>query len=203
VSARPGAAGRNVRGPAASLGLGILLIALGTLVGLAAGWRLWLAAVEPTAAAPGPRPTPWAKVGPFAGEGAPDFELPRLGGGTDRLSAHQAQKHRVLLNFFASWCDACRKEMPGVQAQAEKHAEHGWVVLAVDVMEGAGAAQAFRDELGLTFPILLDEAGEVTRQYLVQGTPTNLVIDRDGMVVDRRLGYMSEAEIEAMLASVP
>jgi hypothetical protein len=43
----------------------------------------------------------------------------------------------------------------------------------------------------------------VSRQYLVQGTPTNIVIDREGFVVDRRLGYMSEDEIAAMIASVP
>ena len=112
----------------------------------------------------------------------------------------------MLLNFFASWCEACRAEMPGVQAQAgdaRKHAVHDWVVLGVDVMETREAASAFRDEFRLTFPILLDEMGQVTRRYLVTGTPTSLFIDRAGLIVERRLGYMSEAEIAEIIGSVP
>ncbi len=112
----------------------------------------------------------------------------------------------MLLNFFASWCEACRAEMPGVQAQAgdaRKHAVHDWVVLGVDVMETPEAASAFRDEFGLTFPILLDEMGLVTRRYLVTGTPTSLFIDHKGLIVERRLGYMSEMEIADVIDRVP
>ena len=93
--------------------------------------------------------------------------------------------------------------MPDVQAQAEKHAAHDWVVLGVDVMEDRDTALAFRDEFELTFPILLDERGLVTRLYLVTGTPTNLFINRDGVIVERQLGYMSEADIAAIIEGVP
>lgn len=92
--------------------------------------------------------------------------------------------------------------MPGVQSQAGKHASHEWVVLGVDVMETREAAAAFRDEFGLTFPILLDEIGWVTRLYQVTGTPTSLFIDREGVIVERRLGYMDEAEIAKVIESV-
>ena len=184
------------------------------MLGFVVGWWLWLAPEQterPAASGtPEPRATAGPNVGPFPGDIAPEIQLPLLDGGTGTLGEHRGGTayassggHRVLLNFFASWCDACRAEMPGVQAQAEKHAVHDWVVLGVDVMETREAASAFRDEFRLTFPILLDEMGQVTRRYLVTGTPTSLFIDRAGLIVERRLGYMSEAEIAEIIGSVP
>ena len=175
----------------------------GTLMfGFVLGWRFWLKPeIEETSASAATLAANAPQVGAFTGQTGPDFRLPTLNGGTVTLGEHR--RHRVLLNFFASWCDACRKEMPGVQAQAEKHAEHDWVVLGVDVMEDRDTALAFRDEFELTFPILLDERGLVTRLYLVTGTPTNLFINRDGVIVERQLGYMSEADIAAIIESVP
>lgn len=142
-----------------------------------------------------------SRAGVFPGDVAPDFRLTTLEDRTATLREHRG--HRVLLNFFASWCQPCRDEMPGVQAQAEKHARHDWVVLGVDVMETREAAAAFRDEFGLTFPILLDDYGWVTLTYQVTGTPTSLFIDQAGRIVERRVGYMDEAEIAALIESVP
>jgi len=191
-----------------------LMFAGALMLGFVAGRWLWLAPEQterPAAAGtPEPRATAGPNVGPFPGDIAPEVQLPLLDGGTGTLGEHRGRTayassggHRVLLNFFASWCDACRAEMPGVQAQAEKHAVHDWVVLGVDVMETREAASAFRDEFGLTFPILLDEMGQITRRYLVNGTPTSVFIDREGVIVERRLGYMSEAEIAEIIESVP
>jgi thiol-disulfide isomerase/thioredoxin len=191
-----------------------LIFAGALMLGFVVGWWLWLAPEQPERTAesrtPEPRVTAGPNVGPFPGEIAPEIQLPLLDGGTATLGEHRGGTgyapsggHRVLLNFFASWCEACRAEMPGVQAQAEKHAAHDWVVLGVDVMETREAASAFRDEFGLTFPILLDEMGSVTRRYLVTGTPTSLFIDRQGGIVERRLGYMSEIEIAEIIDRVP
>jgi peroxiredoxin len=148
-----------------------------------------------------PPPTPTEETGIEPGDLAPDFHLPGLELEEITLSEHRG--HRMLLNFFTSWCVPCRKEMPGVQSQYEKHAKHDWVVIGVSIQEPTGDVVAFRDELGLTFPLALDTSGRVAYEYAVQGTPTNIMIDRDGRIVDRRLGYMSEAEIEAMLDAVP
>ena len=173
------------------------------MIGFVAGWWLWLAP-ERAAALQESSPFPVAagpRFGVLPGQVAADIRLPTLDGGAATLGEHLG--HRVLVTFFASWCDACRAEMPGVQAQAQKHAVHDWVVLGVDVMETREAALAFRDEFGLTFPILLDEAGLATRRYQVTGTPTSLFIDRQGAIVERRLGYMSEAEIAEIIGRVP
>ncbi|MEK6575853.1 MAG: TlpA disulfide reductase family protein [Chloroflexota bacterium] len=189
---------QNVRRRQASA----LIVAGALMFAFVAGWWLWLAP-GPTTGAEEPARVAQAEtqIGVFPGDVAPDFRLTSLGGGKAALSEHRG--HRVLLNFFASWCEPCRAEMPGVQAQAEKHARHDWVVLGVDVMETPEAARAFRDEFDLTFPILLDDLGWVTRTYQVTGTPTSLFIDREGVIAERRLGYMDEAEIAEIIESVP
>ncbi len=194
--------------PLLNLRLGLtLLLAGGLVLGSVIAWSLVNtparpAEVENVGGQEGQvaRSTLSNGAGVFPGDVAQDFKLETLAGEVASLSEHRG--HCVLLNFFASWCQACRDEMPGVQAQAEKHAAHDWVVLGVDIMETRETAAAFRDELGLTFPILLDETGWVTATYQVKGTPTNLFIDRQGMIVDRRTGYMSEAEIAEIIAGL-
>ncbi len=198
--------GRDLLAAAPRRGLGLwmasgLIVSGMVLAGATLAWWLWVA---PGPAAPvigAALPTAWTKAGPFPGGTAPDFELPLLGDGRWVLSEHLG--HRVMLNFFATWCEPCREEMPGFQAQAAQHAEHDWVFVGVNVMETADAVEAFRGEFGLTFPLVLDEVGRVSRRYAVQGTPTNIVVNREGVVVDRRLGYMSEVEIAGMVASLP
>jgi peroxiredoxin len=132
---------------------------------------------------------------------APDFTVPGLDLQAVTLNEHRG--HKVLLNFFASWCLPCREEMPGVQRQFEKHEVHGWIVIGVSVMESASTVIAFRDEFGLTFPIGLDLTGKVSQKYNVRGTPTDIVVDAQGFIVKQRLGYMSELELEKLFASLP
>lgn len=146
-------------------------------------------------------PTSDVATSPYPGDLAPDFRLATLELGEIRLSDYRGKK--VLLNFFTTWCKPCRLEMPGVQSQYEVHQEHGWVVIGIDMFESLGEVDAFRDEFSLTFPIALDLNGNVSRTYEIRGTPTNIVIDEQGRIVDRRLGYMSEDEIEEMLEAVP
>lgn len=140
-------------------------------------------------------------AGIYPGECALDFTLSGLDANPITLGEHRG--HKVLLNFFISWCDSCREEMPGVQAMFEKHQVHDWVVIGVSLKEPASDVSAFRDEFGLTFPIALDPDGKVARQYAVTGTPTNIVIDAKGQIVERRLGFMSESELEEMVAALP
>lgn len=147
-------------------------------------------------------PSPTEETGVEAGDIAPDFRLASLDLAEVTLSEHRG-RHNVLLNFFATWCGPCREEMPGVQSQFEKHAEHDWIVIAISIQEPARDVVAFRDELGLTFPLALDSRGHVAYEYAVTGTPTNIIIDKQGRILDRRLGYMAEDEIEAMIEAVP
>lgn len=113
------------------------------------------------------------------GTSAPDFELETLEGETIRLSQFRGQKP-VLLIFSTSWCPACRAEAPLVQKVHEDHPE--LVVLLVDLEETASVAQGFADEMGMTYPVLLDGNGRVGKLYHIYAIPASFFIDMDGIL---------------------
>jgi peroxiredoxin len=121
------------------------------------------------------------------GSEAPDFEAPALDGRTPvRLADHRGRI--VLLNFWATWCKPCEDEMPAMERLYEQLHPAGFELLAVSVDKEAPEVAAFRDRLDLTFPILLDPAEEVSRRYQTAGYPESLLIDRDGLVIERYVG---------------
>ena len=123
---------------------------------------------------------------------APDFFLRTLNGRSVRLSDYRGKT--VVLNFWASWCPPCRREMPDFQTLWEERGPSGpddLVILAVNLLpeDTIAAAEGFVDEFGLTFPILLDTSrGEVAQRYGVQALPATFFIDRDGIVRTTALG---------------
>jgi peroxiredoxin len=109
---------------------------------------------------------------------APDFEAAALSGDTIRLSQYHGEP--VLLTFGTTWCPDCRLEAPIVQELHENHPE--LVVLLVDSNESAGIVQEFVDEFGITYPVLMDHNGSISRQYQIFAIPTGLFIDSDGVI---------------------
>lgn len=137
---------------------------------------------------------------PKVGSPAPDFELPDRFGTPIRLSALTGSI--VVINFWASWCQPCREEMPILQAISEKYTDQGLVVLGVNTTytDSLDEALAFVDELKLTFPILFDETGEVGEEmYKVYGLPTSYWIDREGVIRSVQLGAMTEDQMLEIL----
>ena len=127
-------------------------------------------------------------IAPQIGFTAPDFELPDLKGGTVRLSDLRGRV--VLLNFWATWCGPCRVEMPTIQAVYEDYGDRGLSVLAVaGDYQGAEFVAPFMRDLGLTFPGLLDERGEVQDLYFVNALPMTFLLDRNGVVVNKLVGF--------------
>ena len=113
---------------------------------------------------------------------APDFRLPLLGGGEVALSELRGQV--VIVNLWASWCPPCRAEMPALQEAYEAYRDRGLEILAVNTtyQDSQAAAARFVQEYGLTFPVPLDQTGEVSRSYLLRALPTSFFIDRDGVI---------------------
>lgn len=149
---------------------------------------IWLSAAPQGAATGGGIPAPQA------GFISPDFTLPTLDGETVTLSGLRGRV--VLLNIWASWCPPCRAEMPAMQRVWEEYQARGLVVLAVNstIQDTPADAQTFVSENGLTFPVLLDTGGEVTRLYRVSSLPTSFFIRADGTIREVVIGGpMAEA----------
>jgi peroxiredoxin len=135
-----------------------------------------------------PRPAPSAE--PFAAMGltvpsrtraAADFTLTGVAGQTVRLGDARGQV--VLLNFWATWCPACRAEMPSIQRLHARFKDKGLAVLAVSVDRGgAEAVAAFATDHAITFPIALDPGMAVADRYGVRALPSTFLLDRDGRI---------------------
>ena len=121
------------------------------------------------------------------GSRAPDFSLPRLGGGEPvRLAGLRGRV--VLVNFWATWCKPCEDEMPAMQRLYEALAGPAFELLAISVDEDPAAVSRFRDRLGLGFPILLDPDQRVARAWQTFRFPETLLVDANGTVVERYVG---------------
>ena len=128
---------------------------------------------------------------------APDFTLERLDGEEIRLSDLRGKV--VLLNFWATWCPPCRSEMPAFQEAYVDYEEEGFVILAVNATRQDTPEKVvdFIAEYGLSFPIVLDETGEVNQLYLVQSLPTSFFIDEEGIIQEVVIGGIAEAMVRA------
>ncbi|WP_428908464.1 peroxiredoxin family protein [Niallia sp. Krafla_26] len=122
------------------------------------------------------------------GNQAPDFELKTLSGDTVKLSDYRGKK--VMLNFWATWCPPCKEEMPDMEQFYQKNSED-IVILAVNI-DPQFNVQEFVTDMGLTFPILLDEKDVVNSQYQVLTVPTTYFIDEKGIIRHKYLTAMTQ-----------
>lgn len=150
-----------------------LLLALGAVA-------LTLACRPAVPPSPIPTPTPPPGAGILVGRPAPDFALNLFDGGVLRLS--DLRGRWVVINFWASWCPPCREEMPDLQRAYEAFRGRGVVFVGVAMADALPDARRFAEEVGITYPVGLDEQGEIALAYRVFGLPTTLLVDPEGRV---------------------
>ncbi len=141
-------------------------------------------------------------IGTNPGNRAPDFTLKSLDGKSVTLS--ELQGNKVLLNFWATWCSPCKKEMPYIQGVHEAWRQKGVVVLGVAVKQNQSldGVKLFVQDNGYTFTVLFDGEGKVAGLYQVSEVPKTVFIDADGIVREVRLGeFANQQEIEDVLSS--
>ncbi len=129
------------------------------------------------------------------GYAAPDFALPRMGGGQLKLSELRGQV--VLLDFWATWCQPCQQSMPAIERLYQKYKDRGFTVVSLNI-EGARIepkAKAFAEHYGLTFPVALGD-NRVMDDYRVTTIPHLFVIDRKGIVRGYENGVVDIASFE-------
>ena len=155
---------------------------------------------KPVAEAPGSISSLAASApstGSAPGQFAPDIETVGDDGQLLRLSDFRGQV--VLLNFWATWCGPCRIEMPEFEEVYTEHADEGFAVIAVNNAESAATVQAFREELGLSFPLAMDEDGSIQTRYGIFNYPSTFLLDREGKVLSQHFGALTVAQINELV----
>jgi cytochrome c biogenesis protein CcmG/thiol:disulfide interchange protein DsbE len=131
---------------------------------------------------------------------APDFTLPVLAKGStigkrdgESLSLSELRGRAVVLNFWASWCDPCKREAPILEAAWQRARDRGGVVLGVDVQDLSENALAFIHRWGQTYPQVRDKGGGTYEAYGLTGVPETFFLDRAGRV---RIHWVGEINAE-------
>jgi peroxiredoxin len=119
---------------------------------------------------------------------AADFELQDMDEDKIKLSDYKGKV--VLLNFWATWCPPCIREMPSMERLHQQVDAEGFKVIAVNQMEDSDQVFAFTGQLEVdpTFEILFDKTSSVSRDYAVRGLPTTYLIDKEGRIRYRAVG---------------
>lgn len=139
-----------------------------------------------------------------ADKAVPKLDLTDLDGKPWSLAALKGRP--VMLNFWASWCEPCRAEMPSLELLQTRHQRDGLVVLAVNYQEAAPAIKRFLEVLPFSLPILPDREGTVTAAWTPRVFPTTVLIDRAGVPRQQVLGELdwmgaeAKALVEPLLA---
>jgi peroxiredoxin len=134
-------------------------------------------------------------AGKLRGKEAPDFSLASLDGKTLKLSDFHGKA--VLLNFWATWCEPCKIEMPWFVDLQKKYGAQGFQVLGVAMDDSSPSDIAeFAKKMGVNYPIVIGKEAVGDQYGGIPYLPSTFYIDRDGKVVDRVFGLVSRSEIE-------
>jgi thiol-disulfide isomerase/thioredoxin len=137
---------------------------------------------------------------PVVGRRAPDFDLAAIDGG--RVSLAGLQGKPVVVNFFATWCTPCKKELPAFQALSAQYADRGLTFLLVDMQEDPDDVAVFLGELGVSLPAVVDSSGEVGKTYRVRGLPSTFFVGRDGVIKQAQLGELDTRLLETGISKI-
>jgi thiol-disulfide isomerase/thioredoxin len=119
---------------------------------------------------------------------AKNFRLDDLDGKPHALSDYRGKV--LVINFWATWCPPCRREMPALERLYQKLHDEPFAVVAIDQWEDPDQVFPYLGQLGTfpTFPILFDRKSEVAQAFGVKGLPTSFILDKAGRIVYRAIG---------------
>ena len=132
---------------------------------------------------------------------APDFNLKDQCGVTHSLENYKGKV--IFLNFWATWCPPCKKEMPDVESIYKEYGENKKDVVILGInSEKENEAKKFLKDEGYTFPTVIDENSEVMREYFIQAFPTSFVIDKEGNIYGYVMGGLTKEQIKQVIEEV-
>ena len=120
------------------------------------------------------------------GDIAPDVKG-KIHGTPDSISLAQLRGKLVLVDFWATWCPPCRKEMPQVVQIYNRYKNSGFEIMGVSLDSNYSALKKFKDQYGMTWPMTMDKYKEISKKWGVETIPTMVLIDQNGIIVTDRL----------------
>lgn len=140
-----------------------------------------------------------SQQGPInVGSRIPDFSLTTFDGQTYNTADLRGQV--ILINFWASWCEPCEEEAAELEQAYQGYRDRGVVFLGVNYVDTQPEALAYLDRFGITYANGPDLGTEISQAFRMRGVPETYIVDRQGILVSRKIGpYSSVSEIEAAL----
>jgi peroxiredoxin len=178
-----------------------LRIAIAVLAVSALGGWMWSASSEPEIDAvmttPGEVPYPSLDTNePVVGKQLPNAQLTDLDGNTISLQSFLGSP--VILNFWYSTCEPCRREIPAFAQAQQAHSNIRFV--GINMNDTAETAKAFGEKYGINYPIVFDQTGTVIRELGVVTAPSTLFVGADGNIVDQVAGEISSDKLASLIA---
>jgi len=137
---------------------------------------------------------------PLLGHPAPDFTLPMLSTHpVPPLHLASLKGKPMMLNFWASWCDPCKQEAPLLENTWQRTQSQGIVFLGIDFSDTQNNGLSFLRQYGITYPNVSDTNGAVAINYGVTGVPETFFIDRQGVIVQKVIGELTEQTLQKNL----
>jgi cytochrome c biogenesis protein CcmG/thiol:disulfide interchange protein DsbE len=138
---------------------------------------------------------------PLPGRAAPEFALPALEGG-DSIKLTELRGNVVVVNFWASWCIPCRDEHPVLLDASRDYTPKGVKFIGIAYNDKPDDSKRWLDELGKSYPSLVDAGARTAIDYGVSGVPETFILDKQGVVAFKKFGPITTAEITQKLDSL-
>ena len=177
--------------------LGNLVVIGVTALAIGIGW--WVMRPDPAENQVSDVEVAGVQPAPQVGEAAPGFTATATNG--EEVSLDALSGRPVWLVFMATWCSACRAEMPDVPAASEAAGPDGVEVIAIFVGEGASVIGPYANRLGLTMTQVPDVATDLSAAYGVMGVPAHYFIDGDGIVQHTWVGVLSPTQMDEAITT--
>ncbi len=128
---------------------------------------------------------------------APEFNLEDLNGNTHTLAEYEGKV--IFLNFWATWCPPCRQEIPGFVELYEQYKDDGMVILGISLdQKGEAVVNSFADKTKINYPLTMATQAVMEDYQPGQYIPATIVIDKEGRIRDRHVGYLAKNDMEKL-----
>jgi peroxiredoxin len=134
---------------------------------------------------------------PSLGQARLDFTLKTLDGKDVSLSAYSGKL--LLLNFWATWCLPCKVEIPGLIDLYNRYRRDGLEILGIAVDEPASTVAPYASAIKMNYPVLLEVGHEVHEAFNIPGLPSTIIVNRDGNICSRHVGFTRKASFETAI----